>query len=69
MREQKMSQRAKQAAKDGMNLSPRQHGRTTDVTRRADVRQVERGHNVPPRAEINKERTNATAREHRRPAD
>jgi hypothetical protein len=62
MAEQKMSERAKRAAKDGMETPPRQHGRMSEVTRRQDVRQVERGHNVPPRSETNKERTNATAR-------
>jgi hypothetical protein len=62
MTEQKMSERAKRAARDGMAVPPRSHGRTSEVTRREDVRHVERGHNVPPRSEVNKERTNATAR-------
>lgn len=51
---QKMSERAKQAAKDGMQIPPQTHGRVSDVTRRDDVRHVERGHGVPPRAETNK---------------
>lgn len=45
---------------------PKQHGRPSDVTRRDDVRHVERGHGTPPRAETNKERTNSTDREKRR---
>jgi hypothetical protein len=65
MSEKKMSGRAKRAAKDGMKAAPMQHGRTTAVTRRQDVRAVERGHNVPPRSEVNKERTNATVRAQR----
>jgi hypothetical protein len=65
MADKKMSDRAKRAAKDGMKSQPTLHGRTSDITRREDVRSVERGHNVPPRAETNKERTNATVRTQR----
>jgi hypothetical protein len=65
MTEKKMTERARQAAKNGMKAQPMQHGRTSDITRRDDVRTVERGHNVPPRSENNKERTNATARAQR----
>lgn len=65
MAQQKMSQRAKRAAKAGMQTPPRQHGKTSDVTLRQDVRAVERGHNVPPRSEVNKERTNASIRAER----
>lgn len=54
MPEQKMSERAKKAAKDGMQIPPGKHGRTSEVTLRQDVRHVERGHNVPPRSEPNK---------------
>jgi hypothetical protein len=65
MSEKKMSDRAKRAAKDGMKANPMQHGRTSNITRREDARTVERGHNVPPRSETNKERTNATVRAQR----
>jgi hypothetical protein len=65
MTQKKMSERAKQAAKEGMQAPPQKHGRVSEVTRREDVRTVERGHNVPPRAENNKERTNATVRAQR----
>jgi hypothetical protein len=54
MVEKKMSERAKRAAKDGMAQPPQKHGRVSDVTRREDVRVVERGHNVPPRSDNNK---------------
>ena len=54
MAEQKMSERAKRAAKEGMKAPPMHHGRVSEVTRRDDVRGVERGHNVPPRSETNK---------------
>lgn len=65
MAEQKMSERAKRAARKGMETPPRQHGRTSEATQREDVRQMERGHNVPPRSEANKERTNAGVRAQR----
>jgi hypothetical protein len=65
MAEKKMTERAKRAAKAGMEAPPQKHGRASGVTRREDVRAVERGHNVPPRAENNKERTNATVRAQR----
>lgn len=54
-----------QAARNGMEIPPLPHGRVSDVTRRADVRHVERGHNVPPRSETSKERTNASVRAQR----
>jgi hypothetical protein len=65
MAEKKMSDRAKRAAKKGMEAPPQKHGRVSEITRRDDVRAVERGHAVPPRAENNKERTNATVRAQR----
>jgi hypothetical protein len=54
MEKQKMSDRAKAAAKAGMQVPPQDHGKTSDVTRREDVRHVERGHRVPPRSEPNR---------------
>ena len=54
MTEQKMSDRAKKAAKAGMEKPPQKHGRVSDTTRREDVRDVERGHRVPPRSEPNR---------------
>ena len=65
MAAQKMSDRAKRAAKEGMALPPRKHGKSSEVTLREDVRHVERGHNVPPRSEANKERTNSMVRAQR----
>ncbi|MEO8313462.1 MAG: hypothetical protein ABI645_01595 [Pseudomonadota bacterium] len=65
MTEKKMSERAKRAAKEGMQIPPLPHGRASVVTKRQDARQVERGHNVPPRSEVNKERTNASVRSQR----
>ncbi len=40
---------------------------TESVSRRKVVRNLERGHAVPPRSEENKERTNATARAQKSP--
>lgn len=39
---------------------------TETLSRRKVVRELERSHAVPPRSEVNKERTNATARSQKR---